>query len=82
MKKAPITKKGLSIISFSFFSVHWSLKGYLMDETCGSLRSSMRTQYMLKHYNIYVEDIAFMAPPVYTSQHRVQTKAAISTENT
>jgi len=53
-----------------------------MDETCGSLRSSMRTQYMLKHYNIYVEDIAFMAPPVYTSQHRVQTKAAISTENT
>jgi len=49
MKKASITKKGLSIISFSFFSVHWSLKGYLMDATCGSLRSSMRTQYMLKH---------------------------------
>ena len=35
MKKTPIPKKMLSIIALSFFSVHWSLKGYLMDETCG-----------------------------------------------
>ena len=56
-------------------------KSYLIDETCGSLRSSLRTQYSLNN-TMYFEDTPFLAALVYTSQHRIQNKAATSTENT
>ena len=51
----------------SFLSGTLLLTGYFMDETCGSLRGNMRTQYRLKRYLFWRHSI-FGTPSLYETR--------------